>query len=260
MESITISLPEGITADSCIYLVYHIDHARGRYCLKVVETEEELQGAIQAARARRARRAEMRPDASCPPFAYRVFRTRGGYEAFKVKLESERAKYEAQEYREHVTDECARLAREAEKLKLAQGVCGQFDGKVINARFYSRLGEVCGCTVFENYSRLNFTKFNEFDFCIYASTNTDNPTNWRWPSGSRLDGAAAVEVLENCISDRMDQIKEMRASVRHYAAYLRKVRKIEERLKELTKMPWCVRNYAKENHLTGFYGAKYIWQ
>lgn len=260
MESITISSPEIFTADNCIYLVYHIDHTRGRYCLKALKTEEELQDTIQAARVRRARRVEMRPDASCTPFTYRVFRKRRDYEEFKAQLELERSKYEVQEYREHITEACTQLAREAEKLKLAQGVCGHYDGKIINARFYNRLGEVCGCTVFENYSRLNFTKFNEFDFCIYASANNDTPTNWRWPSGSRLDGAAAVEVLENCINDRMAQIKEMRTSVRYYAAYLRKVRKIEQRLKELIQTPWCVRNYAKENHLTGFYGAKYIWQ
>lgn len=58
----------------------------------------------------------------------------------------------------------------------------------------------------------------------------------------------------------MSKIKELRASVRGYAAYLRKVRKIEKRIEELTNVPWCVRNFAKENHLNGFYGAKYIWQ
>ena len=255
-----MSILKDTTPDSRIYLVYLIDRARGQYCLDLVENETELQSAIQAASARHARCTEGQHGKICPPFDCEIFRTRQDFKDFRAKLVAERAKYEAQEYREHVRKECANLTREVKNLKLAQGVCSIFDGKIINARFFNKLGAVCGCTVYENYSRLNFTNSDGLDMCVYTSKSAKCPTDWRWPSGSRLDGAAAAEVLENCIQDRMSKIKELRASVKYYAAYLRKVRKIEEQIKELTNTSSCVRNYAREKHLTGFYGAKYIWQ
>lgn len=255
-----MSILEDTTPDSRIYLCYLIDRARGQYRLKVVENEAELQDAIQAIKARRARRLEMSCSAVRTPFTYEVFRTKEDYSAFKAQLEAEREKYEAQEYREHIKKECVDLAREAKVLEQVQSVCGQFDGKIINARFFKKMSEVCCCAVYENRSGLNFIKCNEFFLCVPVSPNAESLTSWHWPSGSRLDGAAAAEVLENCIQDRMSKIKELRASVRGYTAYLRKVRKIEKRIEELTNVPWCVRNFAKENHLASFYGAKYIWQ
>ena len=255
-----MSLFNHTTPEDRIYLVYLIDRARCKYCLDVVEKEGDLPGAIETAKARHERCMNVRRGKPCAPFAYEIFRTRQDFKAFRAALEAERVKYEVQEYREHVKEECAELAREAKALELAQGVCAQFDGKIVNARFYKRLDEVCSCTAYESGSRLNLMKSGEFDFCIYISQNRDNVTAWRWPSGVRLDGAAAAEVLKNCIQTRIDKIKEMRDSIKQYAAYLRKVRKIEKQLQELTNTPGCVRNFAKEKHLTEFYGAKYIWQ
>lgn len=255
-----MSLFNHTSPEDCIYLVYLVDRARCKYCLDVLEKEEDLPEAIETAKARHERCMNVRRGKPCAPFAYEIFRTRQDFKAFRAALETERVKYEAQEYREHIIEECAELTREAKALELAQSVCAQFDGKIVNARFYKRLGEVCSCTAYENDSRLNFMKSGAFDFCIYISQNRDNSTAWRWPSGVRLDGAAAAEVLKNCIQIRIDNINEMRESAKKYAAYIRKVRKIEKQLQELTNAPGCVRNFAKEKHLTEFHGAKYIWQ
>lgn len=78
-----MSILKDTTPDSRIYLVYLIDRARGQYCLKVVENEAELQDAIQAIKARRARRLEMSCNAVRTPFTYEVFRTKEDYSAIR---------------------------------------------------------------------------------------------------------------------------------------------------------------------------------
>lgn len=68
--------------------------------------------------------------------------------------------------------------------------------------------------------------------------------------GDRLEAEKAVVVIEHYKNDRLEKIKNLKASKRKYAAYLRLARKAEAIMKEMEGYDYEIREFAKENTLS----------
>ena len=61
------------------------------------------------------------------------------------------------------------------------------------------------------------------------------------------------------ILDRRQNIARYKDSIKHYAQYVAKVRKIEKSIKELTQTDCTIRNWAREHDLKKYQLFSHIW-
>lgn len=167
---------------------------------------------------------------------------------------------EVKRYAEHVAKLVERSCTEIKALEALKDVCRTFDGKVINKRFLkaAEAKTGLGCVFFENEFDL-YAYFGEYSPDIrFYSDNCNNKT-WNWWTGDRMEAEKALGLIDWYILDIEQQIAKYKDSVKHYAKYLAKARKVELLIKELGHEDTTIRAWAREHDLKKYLLFSSIW-
>ncbi len=190
------------------------------------------------------------------------------YIAAVRKSEAEKKAHEVQAYCQYVD---ALIQRDQFELKALDGlkkVCQQFDGKVLNKRFHDAVKEETGFSgafVRFNYELTYYgsefpsnNRPNIYILAEYGSHRDDG--HWCWTTGDRLEAGKAIAIIDRKKSTRLQHIQDLKKSTKMYASYLRLARKAEALMQEMEKYDYVIRDYAKENDLSKYCHAAYIWK
>lgn len=159
---------------------------------------------------------------------------------------------EVKAYSAHVEEEIARVKHELQFLHTLEETAKEFDGKVINKRFFDALTEKTGFRLNEfywvNIMWVDFSGYKPVAFEPQVRIPVDfatgreswqpaspNATCWQWRKGERMEASKMRAIIEPLENDRYNEIESLRASKKEYAAFLRKVRKAEAMIRELTR-------------------------
>lgn len=194
------------------------------------------------------------------------------------KYEADKKANEVKDYGKHVDALIERRQLEIKALEGLIQVCRQFDGKVLNKRFHDAIHEATGF-----YSTFGEYRF-ELNCCDYyqiieyrpnvsmsvdwshginrytGEKKEENPNDWRWNTGDRLEAEKAVAVIESYKNNRLAKIESLKASKKKYAAYLRLARKAEAIMKEMEGYDYEIREFAKEKALSQYSHHSYFWK
>lgn len=203
--------------------IWAVDETKERITnLHRFSTEDDARKYIEFARA------EMHAHGWKP--APYVIGTAEQYKQTAAKCDKQRRAGEARRYRKFVDEQNEMERAEIHALEALRKVCLQFDGKVINRRFFSvvdteerKAGFWCHyngaketyCPAFSITSRQTYTAKNitpKLDF--YSRV-------WPWLN-TRLNASEAVELISGLIQARKDSIKEREATIKEFAAYTHK--------------------------------------
>lgn len=195
--------------------------------------------------------------------------TEDEYIAAVRQSEKEKKAHEVQAYCQYVD---ALIQRDQFELKALEGlkkVCQQFDGKVLNKRFHDAVKEETGFS--GAFDRFNYelkyygSEFpgkrvlpNIYILAEYGSHRDDG--HWCWNTGDRLEAGKAIALIDRQQTNRLQHIQDLKKSTKKYAAYLRLARKVEALVQEMEKYDYVIRDYAKENDLSKYCHAAYIWK
>lgn len=171
---------------------------------------------------------------------------------------------EVKKYGEHIKKLVDRSDKEILALKALKDVCRTFDGKVINKRFLDAAKEATGfyCSFYEGCLELSaINSYGEYapGVTFYGSWNAQKGKEWEWFTGDRMEAEKALGLIDWYILDKRQDIARYKDSIKHYAQYVAKVRKIEDSIKELTKTDCTIRNWAREHDLKKYQLFSYIW-
>lgn len=177
---------------------------------------------------------------------------------------------EVKAYSAHVEEEIARVKHELQFLRTLEETAKEFDGKVINKRFFDALAEKTGFRLYEFYSvNIMWVDFSghkpvdvepkvriPVDFATGRESwqpASPNATCWQWRKGERMEASKMRAIIEPLENDRYNEIESLCASKKEYAAFLRKARKVEAMIRELTRNG-CgeMRRWAKCRDLSDF--------
>lgn len=171
---------------------------------------------------------------------------------------------EVKKYREHVEKLVDRSNKEILALEALKDVCRIFDGKVINKRFLGAAKEATGfyCSCYNG--RLELSAINSYGeyapgITFHGSWGSQENKEWKWLTGDRMEAEKAIGVIDWYILDRRQNIARYKDSIKHYAQYVVKVRKIETSIKELTQTDYTIRNWAREHDLETYPLFSHIW-
>lgn len=159
---------------------------------------------------------------------------------------------EVKAYSARVEEEIARVKHELQFLHTLEETAKEFDGKVINKRFFDALTEKTGFRLNEfywvNMMWVDFSGHKPVAFEPQVRIPVDfatgreswqpaspNATCWQWRKGERMEASKMRAIIEPLENDRYNEIESLRASKKEYAAYLRKARKVEAMIRELTR-------------------------
>lgn len=159
---------------------------------------------------------------------------------------------EVKAYSAHVEEEIARVKHELQFLHTLEETAKEFDGKVINKRFFDALIEKTGFRLNEfywvNIMWVDFSGHKPVAFEPQVRIPVDfatgreswqpaspNATCWQWRKGERMEAGKMRAIIEPLENDRYNEIESLRASKKEYAAFLRKARKVEAMIRELTR-------------------------
>lgn len=174
---------------------------------------------------------------------------------------------EVKAYSAHVEEEIARVKHELQFLHTLEETAKEFDGKVINKRFFDALTEKTGFQLKESY----WVNIMWVDYSGHKPVNFDpqvripvdfatgreswqpaspRPNCWQWKKGERMEAGKMRAIIDPLENDRHNEIESLRASKKEYAAFLRKARKVETMIRELT-LDGCdeMRRWAKGRDL-----------
>ena len=171
---------------------------------------------------------------------------------------------EVRKYREHVDKLVDRTNKEILALKALKDVCRTFDGKVINKRFLDAAKEATGfcCSFYDGCLELSaINSYGEYapGITFYGSWGSQKGKEWEWFTGDRMEAEKALGLIDWYILDRRQNIARYKDSIKHYAQYVAKVRKIEASIKELTQTDCTIRNWAREHDLKKYQLFSHIW-
>ena len=204
--------------------------------------------------------------------------TEADFMAAAKKYEADKKSNEVKEYGKHVDALIERRQLEIKALDGLVQVCRMFDGKVLNKRFHDAVKEATGFYSSFGECRFELNCYDYYDFIEYrpnVSMSADwshginrytgkkedmNSNDWQWDTGDRLEAEKAVAVIEFYKNGRLAKIKELKASKKKYAAYLRLARKAEAIMKEMEGYDYEIREYAKEKALSQYSHHSYFWK
>lgn len=198
--------------------------------------------------------------------------TEADFMAAAKKHEADKKANEVKEYSKHADALIERRQLEIKALDGLIQVCRKFDGKVLNKRFHDAVKEATG--FYNSFSQYSFElKFYSRDCKVeYLPSvmisadwshgkKTSYPTlQWQWNTGERLEAEKAVAVIEFYKNDRLTAIKNLKATKKIYAAYLRLARKAEAIMKEMEGYDYTIREFAKEKALSQYSHHSYFWK
>lgn len=171
---------------------------------------------------------------------------------------------EVRKYGEHIKKLVDRSNKEILALKALKDVCRTFDGKVINKRFLDAAKEATGfcCSFYDGCLELSaINSYGEYapGITFYGSWRAQKGKEWEWFTGDRMEAEKALGLIDWYILDRRQNIARYKDSIKHYAQYVAKVRKIEKSIKELTQTDCTIRNWAREHDLKKYQLFSHIW-
>lgn len=171
---------------------------------------------------------------------------------------------EVKKYGEHIKKLVDRSDKEILALKALKDVCSTFDGKVINKRFLDAAKEATGfyCSFYEGCLELSaINSYGEYapDIMFYGSWGAQKGKEWEWFTGDRMEAEKALGLIDWYILDKRQDIARYKDSIKYYAKYVDKVRKIEASIKELTQTDCTIRNWAREHDLKKYQLFSHIW-
>ena len=171
---------------------------------------------------------------------------------------------EVKKYREHVEKLVDRSNKEILALKALKDVCRTFDGKVINKRFLDAAKEATGfyCSFYKCCLELSaINSYGEYapGITFHGSWGSQENKEWKWLTGDRMEAEKAIGVIDWYILDKNQDIAKYKDSVKHYAKYVDKVRKIEASVHELVKTDGTIRSWAREHDLKKYPLFGHIW-
>ena len=198
--------------------------------------------------------------------------TEADFMAAAKKHEADKKANEVKEYSKHADALIERRQLEIKALDGLIQVCRKFDGKVLNKRFHDAVKEATG--FYNSFSQYSFElEFYSRDCKVkYLPSvmisadwshgkKTLYPTlQWQWNTGERLEAEKAVAVIEFYKNDRLTAIKNLKATKKSYAAYLRLARKAEAIMKEMEGYDYTIREFAKEKALSQYSHHSYFWK
>lgn len=198
--------------------------------------------------------------------------TEADFMAAAKKHEADKKANEVKEYSKHADALIERRQLEIKALDGLIQVCRKFDGKVLNKRFHDAVKEATG--FYNSFSQYRFElEFYSRDCKVeYLPSvmisadwshveKTSYPTlQWQWNTGERLEAEKAVAVIEFYKNDRLTAIKNLKATKKSYAAYLRLARKAEAIMKEMEGYDYTIREFAKEKALSQYSHHSYFWK
>ena len=171
---------------------------------------------------------------------------------------------EVRKYGEHIKKLVDRSNKEILALNALKDVCRTFDGKVINKRFLDAAKAATGfnCSFYEGCLELiAINSYGEYapGITFYGSWRAQKDKEWEWFTGDRMEAEKALGLIDWYILDRRQNIARYKDSIKHYAQYVAKVRKIEKSIKELTQTDCTIRNWAREHDLKKYQLFSHIW-
>lgn len=208
------------------------------------------------------------------------FGTEADFMAAAQIFERKKKANEVKEYCKHVDALIERRQLEIKALDGLIQVCRKFDGKVLNKRFHDAVKEATGfyssfdeyCFNLKCYDSYRYNDWKDYpNITIYVSWGNGyrrhignekevNPNEWQWNTGDRLEAEKAVAVIEKYKNGRLETIKNLKASKKKYAAYLRLARKAEAIMKEMEGYDYEIREFAKEKALSQYSHHSYFWK
>lgn len=197
------------------------------------------------------------------PVAYIIGSEKDYQKAKKAWCRREKAG-EVKRYAEHVEKLVERSRAEIKALEALKDVCRTFDGKVINKRFLDAAKEATGfcCSFYDGCLGLSvINSYGEYAPCItfYGSWKAQKDKEWEWFTGDRMEAEKALGLIDWYILDIEQQIAKYKDSVKHYAKYLAKARKVELLIKELGHEDTTIRAWAREHDLKKYLLFSSIW-
>lgn len=179
------------------------------------------------------------------------------------KYEADKKANEVKEYCEHVDALIEQNNREIKAFDGLIRVCRQFDGKVLNKRFHDAVKKETGfyssfdeyCFYLKCYDVYRYNGYRRY----IGNEKEENPNEWQWNTGDRLEAEKAVAVIEQYKNDRLAAIENLKASKKKYAAYLKLARKVEAIMKEMEGYYHTIREFAKEKALSQYSHPSYFW-
>ena len=171
---------------------------------------------------------------------------------------------EVKKYSEHVDKLVERTNKEIIALKALKDVCSTFDGKVINKRFLDAAKEATGfcCSFYDGCLELSaINSYGEYapGITFYGSWRSQKGKEWEWFTGDRMEAEKAMGLIDWYILDKRQDIAKYKDSIKHYAKYVERVRKIEASVHELVKTDGTIRNWAREHDLKKYPLFSHIW-
>lgn len=171
---------------------------------------------------------------------------------------------EVKKYREHVEKLVDRSNKEILALKALKDVCRTFDGEVINKRFLDAAKEATGfyCSFYKGCLELSaINSYGEYapGITFHGSWGSQENKEWKWLTGDRMEAEKAIGVIDWYILDKNQDIAKYKDSVKHYAKYVDKVRKIEASVHELVKTDGTIRSWARKHDLKTYPLFGHIW-
>lgn len=206
--------------------------------------------------------------------------TEDDFMAAAKKHEADKKANEVKAYCKHVDALVERRQLEIKALDGLIQVCRQFDGKVLNKRFHDAVKKATGfyssfdeyCFSLKCYDVYRYNDWKDYpNITIYVSWGNGyrryignekevNPNEWQWNTGDRLEAEKAVAVIEKYKNGRLETIKNLKASKKKYATYLRLARKAEQIFKDMQQYDYEIREFAKEKALSQYSHHSYFWK
>lgn len=195
-------------------------------------TEEDARKYIDLARAEMNARG-------WKPAPY-VVGTAEEYEQTAAKCDKARRAGEAKRYREFVNEQNDIERAEIDALEALRKVCLQFDGKVINRRFFAAVNrEVIKVNFWciYNGAKEEYAPAFSLKTCGSYSFATDiyfYRSVWPWLNTS-LNAPEAVALIDGLIQERKGRIKEREATIKEFTTYIHKAANLAGQLAQLLK-------------------------
>lgn len=212
-----------------------------------------------------------------PEEAYSIG-TEADFMAAAKEYERQKKVNEVKEYCKHVDALIERRECEIKALDGLAEVCRKFNGKVLNKRFHDAVKEATGfyssfdqCNFkLDCYSRNYMVEYRpdgiisaDWSHGINRYTGKKKeiePNVWQWNTGDRLEAEKAIAVIEYYKNGRLETIKNLEASKKQYATYLKLARKAEAIMKEMEGYDYTIREFAKEKALSQYTHHSYFWR
>lgn len=188
-----------------------------------------------------------------------IIGTEKDYQKAVKEWQVHKNKEEKMEYAQYAEGMITADLCKIQALDALSAVCRDFDGKVINRRFCDAVRAISeySCTFDSLGLQMCYVgreRLKGVDFRIFGSRehmeDSDAAPCWQWFTNDRMEAAKALQIIENEKKQRLNNIERIKSTVSQYSAYLRKVRKLQDEVRQLAdSTDILLRDYVKSHNL-----------